>query len=138
MQLVLHAFLVASHRKLPQLAVAPAGQAPPAPSHIATFVSVFVPAGQLAARHTVVAGQNWHAPAPLHRPLVPQLEGSLAAHPPFVSATPAGTGEHVPSEPGSAHVWHRPSHGVSQQTPSTQDRPVLQSDAAEQVPPRGF
>ncbi len=57
-QLLLHALRVASHRKLPQLAVAPAGQAPPAPSHVAALVSVLAPAGQLAGLHTVVAGQN--------------------------------------------------------------------------------
>jgi hypothetical protein len=103
-QLLLHVFRVASHRKLPQLTLAPAGQAPPAPSHVAALVPAFVPAGQLAGRHTVAADQNWHAPAPLHRPFVPQVEASVAVQPPSVSATPAGTFEHVPSEPARAHV----------------------------------
>jgi hypothetical protein len=49
-------------------------------------------------------------------------------------AAPAGTGVHVPGDPGAWHVWQAPSQLVLQQRPSTQ-KPLWQSDAHAQACP---
>jgi hypothetical protein len=65
-----------------------------------------------------------------------QLAAVMSVHWPTGSC-PAGTGEHVPSLPGSAHDWQVPVQAVMQQIPCSQN-PDRQSAAAAQVPPGGF
>jgi hypothetical protein len=72
----------------------------PVPLHVPAWV--YVPAAQVAAAHVVPAAYFSHAPAPLHAPSVPQLVAPWSAHW-FSGSCPAGTFEHVPSLPGTAH-----------------------------------
>src|SRR5262249_49866791 len=62
-----------------------------------------------------------------------QLGAPSSAH--WLSGScPAGTGEHVPSLPVTAHDWQVPVQAVMQQIPCSQN-PDMQSVVAVQVPP---
>jgi hypothetical protein len=56
----------------------------------------------------------------LHVPFVPQLVGAVTAHAPRGSSVPAGTGAHVPADPGTAHDVQLAQLAAPQHTPSTQ------------------
>jgi hypothetical protein len=91
---------------------------------------------QVVGPHVVPAAYLSHAPAPSQLPFVPQLEAPMSAHWPNGSC-PTGTGEQVPSLPGTAHDWQVPAQAPPQQIPCSQ-KPDWQSDVAVQVPPIGF
>jgi hypothetical protein len=88
--------------------------------------------------HEVVIGAFWQAPAPLHRPVLPQ--GALAdgAHCPVGAASPAAMFVQVPALPVTLQDWQVPQAADAQQTPSTQVRPLWQSAVALQVCPWWF
>src|SRR5262245_21733214 len=77
-----------------------------------------------------------HAPPGPHTPVVPQEPGPSSAQ--SGSAAFSARASQTPSKPpplaAALQPMHAPSHGVSQQTPSTQ-RPVEQSPAVTQAPP---
>jgi hypothetical protein len=99
---------------------------------------------QLASRHPVAVDHGRQAPAPLQ---VPSFEQSPARALPatqsfFGSAPPAGTGEQVPTLPGTLQLMHKPPvvaslHAVLQQTFSVQ-KPLLHSGPAVQAEPEGL
>jgi hypothetical protein len=107
----------------------------PAPSHCTAGCSF--PLKQVAAApQGVPAGYSSHAPAPLHTPLVPQLEGPWSAHCPF-GFVPAMMGAHVPSgDPVSMWVqaMQLPVHAAVQQKPSAQ-KPLWHWSAVEHAAP---
>jgi len=115
-----------------------AGQLP-LPSQLAAGEKVLPP--QLASLHPVAVDHGRQAPAPLH---VPSFEQSppmaLLARQRFLgSAPPAGTGEQVPTLPGTLQLKHRPPvvaslHALSQQTPSVQ-KVLVHCDPAVQLAP---
>ena len=116
MQLVLHP--VAPHTYVPQLVVAGDGAVQvPAPSHVFVFVCV-VPE-QLCARHEVPDAYFWHAPAPLHDPVVPHDAAPWSAHS-LSGSVLTGMLVQAPSDPASLHDWHEPPQDELQQYPSTQ------------------
>jgi hypothetical protein len=121
------------HAYVPQEDCVPAWQVP-VPLHVRACV--YVPAAQVSAAHDVPAAYRSQAPAPSHAPFVPQLAAPASAHW-FSGSCPCGTGEQVPSLPGTAHDWHVPVQAALQQMPCSQ-RPDMQSDAAVHVPPGDF
>ena len=69
---------------------------------------------QVAAAHWVPAAYFWQAPAPLQKPLLPQLAAPASVH--WLSGSwPAGTLVQVPMLLGSAHDWQAPVQAVLQQ-----------------------
>ena len=76
------------------------------------------------------------APAPLQRPVVPQLEAGIAWHSPAGSAPPLGTGAQLPCLPATAHELQLPQADDPQQTPSVQ-WPLPQVASAVQAVPLG-
>jgi hypothetical protein len=80
----------------------------------------------------------WQAPVPLHAPVL--AHGALveAAHRLWGSAAPAGTLVQVPALPWTLQARQVPHEADAQQTPSTQVRPVRQSEVAPQVWPCRF
>src|SRR4051794_33164384 len=97
---------------------------------------VYISPVHACGAHVVPAAYCSHLPAPSHAPSVSQLGAPLSAHW-FSGSCPAGTGEHVPSLPGTAHDWHVPVHALPQQMPCSQN-PDVQSVGAAQLPPRPF
>lgn len=87
---------------------------------MAAKLRVLVAAGQLAARHGVVAGHLLQAPAAPHLPSFPQLDSADAAQTPLGSIVPAGTVVQVPLLAVNVQLWHCDPQAVLQQTPSTQ------------------
>jgi hypothetical protein len=79
---------------------------------------VYIEPVHVAAPQLVLVGARRHAPAPSQVPLNPQ--GGLGPQPPWGSASPAGTGRHVPAAPATAHDWQVPQLADEQHTPSTQ------------------
>lgn len=75
---------------------------------------------QLAGMHTVPVGYFWQAPLPSHTPFVPQDAAPASLHVPAGSLLPAGTLEHVPSNPFTLQALHAPVQVVLQQTPWAQ------------------
>jgi hypothetical protein len=71
------------------------------------------------ATHVVPDAYFWHAPAPLHVPLVPHDAAPWSEHSLSGSALTAMFVQ-VPSEPASLHDWHDPPHDELQQYPSMQ------------------
>jgi hypothetical protein len=65
---------------------------------------------------TVPAAYRAQAPAPLHVPLVPQVDAAVTAHMPSGSEPPGGTGAHVPIEPATEHEKQLGQPAVPQQT----------------------
>ena len=87
----------------------------PRPSH---SCPVTAPPEQVVVPHAVLDGYSAHAPAPLHAPLVPQVELACWAHSlsgsspvPMLAQTP------LLPEPffAALHAWQSPAHAVSQQ-----------------------
>jgi hypothetical protein len=109
----------------------------PAPSHAAALVRFALPL-HAAGPHAVPTACSAHCPAPSQRPFVPHVAAPVTAQSAWGSAPPAGTGAHVPAEPGTLHALQVAQLAVEQQTPSTQKLPVKQSDVWAQACPSGF
>ncbi len=76
-----------------------------------------VPTGQLPAAQVVPAAYSPQAPAPLQRPVVPQLAAPASVQVREGSVSPAVTGEQVPALPVTPQDMHTPVQAVAQQTP---------------------
>jgi hypothetical protein len=108
----------------------------PAPSQVRAGVSV--EPVQLPATHAVPFAYSWQAPAPLQRPLMPQVVTPASMHcVAGVGAWPVGTLVQVPALPVSAQDWQVPVQAVAQQTPWAQ-KPELHSAAVAQTTPSAF
>jgi hypothetical protein len=105
----------------------------PAPSQVEAVLAV--PLAQPAAWQTVPAAYLRQAPAPSHRPSLPQLETGSASQS-LCGSVPAAADVHCPSLPTPAQVWQVPLHAVWQQTPSTQ-KPLMQAALLVQAVPFG-
>jgi hypothetical protein len=92
---------------------------------------------QASGEQVVFFAYSWHAPAPSHLPLVPQLGAPLSLQVLRGSAFPAATIVHLPTEPVSAQLRQAPVQPLSQQTPSTH-WPDLHSAPAPQGWPFSF
>ena len=90
-----------------------------------------------AARHSVPAVNLAQPPAPLHRPLDPQVLAASVLHVLCGSGLPAATGEHSPMVPTWLQLTHGPVHARLQQTPSAHDSDE-HSAPAVQAAPSGF
>jgi hypothetical protein len=108
----------------------------PLPSHAAPLVALFVVGSQDGPPQVVPLGQTAQLPLPSHVPFCPQVPASVAVHAARGAGpmSPASTGEHVPFSAPWLHWTQLPSHGVSQQTPSTQCL-LPHSPASEHVAP---
>jgi hypothetical protein len=106
----------------------------PTPSHF--DASRRVEPVQLPVAQTVPCAYLRQAPAPSHRPSLPQLVALSSAHS-LPGSVPAGTGEHMPNLPAMLQAWQGPAQAPSQQTPSTQ-RPFAHSPPAVQSAPMDF
>jgi hypothetical protein len=127
---VLHARLAVSQPYGSQSELVTVRQTP-APSHVRAGVSV--EPVQLPCTHRVPLAYCWHAPIPLHMPLVPHVVAPASMH--CVAGTggiPAGMLLHVPAEDARAHDWQVPVHAVAQHTPWAQN-PDAHSLAPAQV-----
>jgi hypothetical protein len=90
---------------------------------------------QVAAAHCVPAAYLSQAPAPLQKPLVPQVVAPASVH--CASGSwPEGTLVQAPRLPASAHDWQVPVQAELQQYPWAQ-KPELQVAPAVQVAPTG-
>jgi hypothetical protein len=130
------ALAAASQRNGAHDCIALAGQLP-SPSQNAASESALAPAGQAAARHTVLVPHFRQAPAPLQLPSLPQLLSAEGAQPPWGSPPPEGTLLQVPSDPGTAQLLQVWPQAVPQHTPSTQ-KPVVHSGPSLQLLPVGL
>lgn len=96
---------------------------------------------QLAARQTVEAGYWAQAPAPPHKPLVPQDAAPSSEHS-SSGSVPAAMFPHVPSAPepflAAEHAWQAPPHAVLQHTPSVQLPLAHWAEAVQTVPSTSF
>jgi hypothetical protein len=97
--------------------VVDATQCPP-PSQVAIEITLF-PA-HVAGAQVVPVAYEVQAPAPLQRPLCPQLAGGSTVQMPRGSTSPAPTGWHVPARPVTLHAWQLEQASTSQQAPSVQ------------------
>jgi hypothetical protein len=77
-----------------------------------------------------------HPPAPLHLPLRPQVCAPSSGQSPSEGLL-RGTGEQVPTLPGTRHDMQLPEQAPLQQKPSTQN-PELHSLARVHAPPLSF
>ena len=77
---------------------------------------------QVCVPHDTVVAASWQPPAPLQNPVFPQ--GGLAAQRFIVSAAPTGTFAQLPALAPTLHDWQSGQELLTQQTPSTQVRPV--------------
>ena len=77
---------------------------------------------QVCVPHDTVVAASWQPPAPLQNPVLPQ--GGLAAQRFVGSAAPSGTFAQLPALAPTLHDWQRGHALATQQTPSTQVRPV--------------
>ena len=100
-------------------------------------MAVVVPTGQDGAAHSTPAAWSWHPPAPLQNPVAPQVEAFCAMQTPAGSIPPMGTGEQVPSSPGSAQDLQLPLQSLVQQTPCEQ-MPLPHSPRVPQTAPGGL
>jgi hypothetical protein len=89
-----------------------------------------------SGKHGVPDGHLWQAPAPSHRPLVPQVDWSAVGQLPDGSSVPAGTSEQTPRTT-EMQVLHAVLQAVSQQTPCAQ-KLLRHSVASEQAAPFSF
>ena len=137
-QVVRQLFRVPSHMKGAQWATGTAmgEQVPPPSQNWATRSDV--PAGQVTALHTVVAGHHWHPPAPSHRPSWPQVDWAWApmVQVPVGSALPAGSAVQVPWAPETPQLMQEPQLANPQQKPFVQC-PVAHWSSVEQATPAG-
>jgi hypothetical protein len=112
------------------------GRQAPFPSQVRASVAVVVPVGHDGSAHCVPAACSWQLPAPLQKPVLPQLVAAWAGHCPRGSIPSSGTGVHVPSAPASVHDMQLALQAVAQQIPSTQ-KPLWQSAGPPQLAPGG-
>ena len=87
---------------------------------------------QVCAPHDVFVSACWHVPLPVQLPVFPQGMLAETGHLPWGSAPPDGILVHMPALPGTLHAWQVPQEVDLQQTPSTQVRPLKQSEVAVQ------
>lgn len=93
---------------------------------------------QLPATHWVPLANRRQPPDPLQVPSLPQVETAAAGHwLATAGAPPAGTSEHTPTVPASAHDWQVPLQSRSQQKPCAHT-PELHSPPMVQVALLGF
>jgi hypothetical protein len=111
----------------------------PTPLQVSALFNV-VPDPQDAAVHTVPLAYLRHAPAPSQAPSFMQDMAPLSVHS-LSGSIPVTTGPHVPLAPepflSALHATQRPTHEVSQQTPSTQ-LPLVQSVPVPHACPFGL
>jgi hypothetical protein len=88
--------------------------------------------------HETLFDTCWQPPLPLHAPVLPQGELIEVRHWPAGAALPDAMFVQVPALPVTLHDWQVPHAVDAQQTPSTQVRPLRQSDVALQVWPWWF
>jgi hypothetical protein len=89
--------------------------------HVDAFVSV-LPLHD-AALHVRPLAKSWHAPAPLHEPLVPHVDWACAAHS-LSGSVAIVTPPQVPlARPvfAALHAWQSPPQADPQQNPSVQN-----------------
>lgn len=97
------------------------------------FTVPAVGAAQVALPQTVSAAVSWQPPAPLHFPVLPQVEP--AAHVVLSRGEPpTAMLLHVPGLEASEQLWQAPLQATLQQTPSLQTL-LLQSELALQLCP---
>jgi hypothetical protein len=130
---VLHA-LVPQTKGVHGVVVAGAHAPGAVPVQCERFVSVLPE--HVTIPHETPAPATAQAPAPLHRPVLPQ--GGFAGQPPRGSALPDATFAQAPALPVTAHDWQSGQVEVAQQTPSTQKLPVRQSAVVLQDWPARF
>jgi hypothetical protein len=129
-QVVLQTLLVVSQAKAPHDEVV-GGVQVPVPLHSAGGVNTALV--QVAAAHCVPEGYFWQAPAPLQKPLLPQLAAPALVQRAPGSVPPDGTLVQVPMLLVSAHDWQVPAQAVLQQKPCAQKfepQSVLAAQAA--------
>jgi hypothetical protein len=106
----------------------------PVPLHACVLTTV---PWQVGLPQAVPDAHSSQAPAPLHAPSVPQVDGACMAHS-LSGSVPAVMAPQVPSAPlpffAAVHAWQRPVQAVLQQTPSTQE-PDWHCAAVEQAAP---
>jgi hypothetical protein len=71
------------------------------------------------AAHSVPYGWSLHDLAPLHFPVLWQVETASSGHS-LSGSVSGGTGMHIPSLPARLHFSQSPAHPSLQQTPSVQ------------------
>lgn len=99
-------------------------------------VGVYVDPVQDSMPHDTDVDASWQPPAPLQAPVLPQ--GGFAAQRPIVSALPSGTNAQLPALAPTLQAWQSEHPLLTQQTPSTQKRPVKHSLVAAQAWPGRF
>jgi hypothetical protein len=104
-------------------------QVPPLPGQVAGWTNS--EPEQAAGAQVTPEATCWQLPAPLHRPVLPQVV--LALHWPVGAAVPAAIGAQVPVAL-TLQAWQVPQVLVEQQTPSTQ-LPLPHSCAVPQAAP---
>ena len=93
-----------------------------APVPLQCDVGVYVEPEQVAVPHETVVAASWQPAAPLQKPVLPQ--GGFAAQRFIVSGLPSGTFAQLPALAPTLHEVHSEHPLLTQQTPSTQKRPV--------------
>jgi hypothetical protein len=88
-------------------------------------IGVYVDPEQVSVPHGAVVEASWQAPAPLQAPVLPH--GGFAAQRFDGSALPSGTNAQLPALAPTLHDVHSEHPLLTQQTPSTQNRPVRHS-----------
>ena len=93
-----------------------------APVPLQCDVGVYVDPVHDAVPHETVVAASWQPAAPLQKPVLPQ--GGFAAQRFIVSGLPSGTFAQLPALAPTLHDVHSEHALLTQQTPSTQKRPV--------------
>ena len=107
----------------------------PLPSHVEAGVAW--PGEQVAGVHSEPAANRWHAPAPLHTPVVPHEDTGVVGQSSSGSVSIL-TASQEPSMPNpflaAEHATQGPSQSASQQRPSMQ-KSLAHSAALAHVKP---
>ena len=93
-----------------------------APLPLQCEIGVKVDPEHEAVPHDTVVAACWHAPAPLHAPVLPH--GGFGAHSACGSGAPSATAAQLPALVPTLQAWQSPQDGLLQQTPSTHALPV--------------
>jgi hypothetical protein len=93
-----------------------------APVPLQWDVGVYVDPVHDCVPHETVVAASWQPAAPLQKPVLPQ--GGFAAQRFIVSGLPSGTLAQLPALAPTLHDVHSEHALLTQQTPSTQKRPV--------------
>jgi hypothetical protein len=96
-----------------------------APVPLQCEIGVYVEPVHDSVPHDTVVAASWQPAAPLQKPVLPQ--GGLAAQRFIGSAWPSGTLAQLPALAPTLHDVHSEHPLLTQQTPSTQNRPVKHS-----------